>query len=794
MAAEPEVDLTGRILGRFRILQPIGQGGMGRVYLAERADGEFQQRAALKLVQHANGGSKFLDSFKQERQIVASLEHPNIAHLLDGGVTEDGRPYLVMELVDGDAIDDYCQRHELTLAQRLALFRKVCAAVHHAHRHLVVHCDLKPSNILVNEEGEPKLLDFGISKLLGSDHGPRQGGEEEGSPQPITPEFASPEQLRGERPTTASDIYSLGVLLHFLLTGSLPYRLSGATRQELEASMGKRDPVRPSAMDRRLAGDVDAIVAKALHPEPAKRYGSVEQFSEDVERHQKYLPISARRPRPAYRAARFLRRHWLATAAAGVTASALLVGLLVSLRLWQLAERRGEAEAKAHAQTEAALSVVGDVFRQLDPSRTRDPDLRVKDLLDALAHRVRHEPAQLPSLHQALGDAYLNLGQTDLAEEFLQEALDLQRELYGDEPYPRIAETLNSLGLLYRDVDDLSKAEDYTLQSLSMRQVLAAEQASRERLLAEAESLDGLALLRRGQGDFAAAQQAFEQALALRRRYPQENRRELSISLNGLGVVLLDQGRPQDALPHLNEALDIRHKLYGDRHLLVATSLNNLGNALEQSGESASAVQRYEEAVTIFRELFPPGHPALAKTLTNLAGIVGDAQLVRAHQLLEEAIDIHQRMGSPTDQAESLVQSGNIHYRQGDYHAAERQLLTALDLQIESLGADHPDVTDTLLNLGWVRLALGELPAMVPRLREVLEAMDGRSTMTSANRAFVEGLLGLSLNTGGERTEGNRHLAEARRRLQAANNLDLLEKLDEIVAYQANPENPLPSE
>ncbi len=775
LAAEPATDLSGQRVGRFRLLRPIGQGGMGQVYLAERADGQFEQRAALKLVHRASGGgTDFLDAFKQERQIVASLEHPNIARLLDGGVTDDGTPYLVMELVEGEAIDHYCQIHDLTLDERLRLFQKVCAAVHHAHRHLVVHCDLKPSNILVNEEGEPKLLDFGISKLLSGNPSLEQGREQGNSSQPLTPGFASPEQLRNERPTTASDVYSLAILLHFLLTGSLPYRLTGTTRQELESSIRELDPAPPSSVDKRLAGDIDAIVAKALRHDPARRYSSVEQFAEDIERHQNHLPVSARLATPTYRTASFLRRHWLVAAAATATTVALLVGLVTSFLSWQ-------AEAKAHAQTEDALSLVGDVFRQLDPSRARDPDLRVLDLLDEMADRLGEELDRWPSLHQILGDAYLNLGQTDLAKDFFLAALEQRERKYGT-PHSKVAETLNSLALLYRDLGDLPAAERHASRSLDMRRAVASGLPEREARLAEAESLNTIGQIRRAQGDFAAARTAFAQSLALRLENS-ENQRKISISLNNLGVALISLDEPLEAQRYLEKALTLRRELYGDRHFLVANTLNNLGRALEDTKDPAAA-KRYEEAVTMYRDLFPEGHTALAKTLTNLAGVLYPEQPARAHKFFDEAMEIHERLGSRADLAESLAVRGEVHYNLFEYRLAEPSFELALELQVESLGAGHPDVAQTLSNLAWVKLMLGELPTMEERLRAVLAAMGAPSTPVSAHQLFVEGLLGLALKAGGGSTEGDRLLNEAQRQLQALGESDLKAQLDELASHQ----------
>ncbi|MCP4661395.1 MAG: serine/threonine protein kinase, partial [bacterium] len=329
------------LVGPYRLLRRIGQGGMSTVYLAVRGDDEYHRRVAVKIVRQGVEGEERLHRFRTERQILASLDHPSIARLYDGGTTDQGTPYFVMEYVEGLPVDEYCDRYCLSVRERLELFRKVCSAVHYAHQNLVVHRDLKPSNILVNADGVPKLLDFGIAKLLNP--------ELSFHPEPtatwvrmMTPHYASPEQVRGKMITTASDVYSLGVLLYELLTGHLPHLFNERSPQEIEQLLTEVEPARPSAvvgreeaasgtsralgsqrhvcgmrpeqLRRRLSGDLDTIVLMALRQEPQRRYTSVQQFSEDVRRHLAGLPVMARKATPAYRIRKFLRRNRVATA------------------------------------------------------------------------------------------------------------------------------------------------------------------------------------------------------------------------------------------------------------------------------------------------------------------------------------------------------------------------------------------------------------------------------------------------------------------------------------------------
>ncbi len=331
---------VGRRVGVYQILEEIGRGGMGEVYRAVRADGQFEKEVAVKMVRAGYDGTFIAERFRYERQVLARLEHPNIARLLDGGATEDGIPYLVMELIQGTPIDQYCDQHDLNISARLQLFEQVCAAVQYAHQRLVIHRDIKPGNILVTADGVPKLLDFGIAKIVDP-----AGGSTATVLTPMTPEYASPEQMRGEPITTGSDVYSLGLVLYVLLTGGLPYRARRRNLADLAHAATETEPERPSdavlqkgdggtlaVWRRRLRGDLDTIVLKALRKEPQHRYVSVEQFAEDIRREMRGLPVQARRGSWNYRALKFLRRHRVAMAAATVAGVAVLGGVAATIR------------------------------------------------------------------------------------------------------------------------------------------------------------------------------------------------------------------------------------------------------------------------------------------------------------------------------------------------------------------------------------------------------------------------------------------------------------------------------
>ena len=411
--------LTGKRVGHYRIVEELGRGGMGSVYLARRED-EFEKVVALKIIKRGMDTDDMLRRFRNERQILAHLDHPNIARLLDGGTTDDGLPYFVMEYVDGICIDDYCDKHQLTINDRLNLFRQVCTAVNYAHQRLAIHRDIKPSNILVTVDGTPKLLDFGIAKLLTPN---ATGSETLTGMQLMTPEYASPEQARGDSTiTTASDIYSLGVVMFELLTGESPYKFQDRRANEVARVICETNPERPSRINnptttpsinnRQLRGDLDNILLMALRKDPARRYSSVEQFSEDIRRHLEGLPVIARADTLRYRTSKFITRHRAASIAALLFAATLIAGVAATLYQAREANReRALAERRFSEVRQLANSVVfkyHDAIAAL-PGSTQVREMLVKDALQYLDNLAK-ESAGDRSLQREVALAYLKVG------------------------------------------------------------------------------------------------------------------------------------------------------------------------------------------------------------------------------------------------------------------------------------------------------------------------------------------------------------------------------------------------
>jgi len=417
-------------VGAYRLERLIGRGGMGEVWLASRADGHFEQRVAIKLVRSGLGADLLLSRFQQERSLLARLNHPNIARLLDGGVSASGRPFLVMEYVEGEPIADFCKRHSLALPARIEMIRQLCGAVEYAHRNLIVHRDIKPGNVLVTADGSPKLLDFGIAKLLETDSAATATAIHL-----LTPRYASPEQLRGDPVTTASDVYSLGVLAFELITGCLPYELHGNSPAEIVSAIATQEPRHASRTTNQIPrGDLDAVLAKALEKEPAARYGSVDQFSEDLKNYLVGRPVSARVLTTRYRLGKYLRRHWAGAVAVAVVAVALATATAMSVR----AARSARLEQARSARVTQFLE---DMLGSIDPSwegtvSRGGADTRVLDLLPAARKQIgtvfAHDPAAAARVHRIIARAYTNLQQYPDAETDSKAALALLPSLEDD--------------------------------------------------------------------------------------------------------------------------------------------------------------------------------------------------------------------------------------------------------------------------------------------------------------------------------------------------------------------------
>jgi serine/threonine-protein kinase len=521
--------LIGERIGTYTVVRLIGVGGMGAVYEATRADAEYQKRVAIKVVQRDVDSDLSAARFRRERQILASMVHPNIATMYDGGVMDDGRPFLVMEYVEGAPITTWCNARALPVRDRVALFRQVCAAVHHAHKNLVIHRDLKPGNILVAGDGTVKLLDFGIAKLLGSADGDADSGDEampltRAGARAFTPEYASPEQIRGLPLTTASDVYSLGVVLFELLTGRRPYQPKSRALVDIERAVLDTPVPRPSSVitdegsrslgqnaarvRQRLHGELDSIALTALHPEASRRYPSAEAFSDDLQNYLTSLPVRAQRDWVGYRARKFVLRNKAASAASLLAIGGLLVGVVLSVN------------AAHHARTEQVKAEAANGFlRRLLASvhpATGSRDAMVSDVLDAAARRIEQDFANDPGiradLETVIGESYEGLGRYPEAERQLRSALGLREQFSGPASVEVVA-SLNNLGEQYLDQGALDSAAALFHRALTLEQRRAREPDS-----LYASLLGNLGSLAHAQGQSHDAERFHREALAIKRR------------------------------------------------------------------------------------------------------------------------------------------------------------------------------------------------------------------------------------------------------------------------------------
>jgi serine/threonine protein kinase/tetratricopeptide (TPR) repeat protein len=714
-------------LGPYRLLRRIGHGGMGVVYLAVRADGQFEKQVALKLVRRGFDTDEILERFRRERQILARLEHPHIAHLLDGGVSPDGRPWFVMEHVEGVPITAWCATHDAPVEERLRLFADVCETVQYAHRNLVIHRDLKPSNILVDAQGQVKLLDFGIAKLLAEEGAEPERTLTRAGLRPMTPGYAAPEQALDAPLTTAADVYSLGVVLHELLVGRRPMRPAardarsagteptGAPGHTLPSKTVAGKDARSIRLRRNLRGDLDTIVLKALQPDPARRYRTVEALSEDLDRQRRGLPIRARRDTWGYRAGKFLSRHRVGTAAALLVALSLAAGMAGTL--WQARQARREA-AKAREVKDFTLRL----FEGTDPHQGPAENLLARDLVDRAAHRVEEELRSQPEIQAEmmlmLGRIDLTLELFDRARPLLDGALELDRRLYGAESL-QAAATLNGIGDLLIQLGKYDEAERTLREALAITERLRGRDDA-----AVAPILAGLGEVLVAKGEHDESEECDRRALAINRRVLGENHLEVAMNLSDLGTLLYSRGRYPEAETVLREALRIREGRTTDADYDTQIVRHNLGGIL-------AAVGRFDEAEPLVRKVLAdrrrslgPENLQVAMSLDVLGNLLRDqGQFEEAGTTLREGLDIRRRAQGPDspDVAKSLNNIAYLEFRAGDLPAARRDYEEAIAIWEKTLAGDHPNLLVAHNGLGMVQGESGDEAGAERALREVLD-------------------------------------------------------------------------
>ncbi|HUG36378.1 MAG TPA: serine/threonine-protein kinase, partial [Candidatus Limnocylindrales bacterium] len=682
-----EQDRPGDRIGPYVIVREIGRGGMGRVFLADRADGQFHQQVALKLVGNGRYGGEILQRFLRERQILARLQHPNIARLLDGGMTPDARPYFAMEYVAGDPITTYCDSRMLHVDARLDLFVAVCDAVQYAHQQLVVHRDLKPGNIMVGVDGRVRLLDFGIALLVDPDE--RPAGITQTAAW-LTPAYASPEQVRGERVSTLSDVYALGVLLYELLADARPYEVDARSPAQVEELVCHTMPARPSSkvqspkLRRRLEGDLDTIVLTAMAKEPERRYGSPAALAEDLRLHLAGMPVHARPASLLYRARKFMTRHATAVGAVALIILSLVAGVWVAASQARRADQERDAATREAERAARISSLLVDLFRFSNPSEARGEDLTAREILERGTQRIEREFGDRPDIQAALlsevAQIHANLGQLGRAESLSRRALEIERVQLAAGSLPATT-MLAQLGRILAAQGRRDEAIPVLREAVAERSQLLA---TPDTLLAQAQA--DLAWELRESGEHAAAAELFRSAIATVRRLGGDGDQGTASMLLGLAATAHDAGRFDEADSLFHDVLSHYDTAGALPHPMAATALINLGMLRRLREDYQGAEPLLRSGARMRFALFDEGHP--------------------------------DRLTAEAEYVICLIELGN-------FGEAERRLRLELPVAAAALGAGHPTT-------GTLREALANLLVQTDRAADAIAIMDTALTFRRA--------------------------------------------------------------
>jgi serine/threonine-protein kinase len=764
---------AGRIVGPWRLLAPLGRGGMGEVWEVERIDGQFEQRAALKLLRPGMDSDEIVARFLRERQILARLVHPGIARLLDGGRAADGRPYLVLEKVDGTTVTEHCRAGALGVEERVRLIAEACDAVESAHRQLVVHRDLKPSNILVTREGRVQLLDFGIAKLL-DDTGSELALTRTGLGA-LTPAYAAPEQILGEPVTTATDVYALGVVLYELLLGALPHRRSSRSAAGLAAELTRETVPRPSTqarrgaaagadprerrrLERRLRGDLDTILLKALAREPDRRYASAAAFGDDLRRFLAGRPVVARPDTATYRAGKFVRRHWIGVASAALVVLSLGAGLVAAA--WQA--RRAEASSRAAAaearRAERTKEFLISLFEVADPTKSGGETVTARQLLEQGASRLETELASEPELRAELLEAVArieaSLGLLDAAERSVSKALELRAAT--DLPGRASAEaTLGSIRIQQGDLESAGELLDRSLAALEASGAPPLE-------IARVRSDAGQVRFWRKQ---AAEAEASERAVyEIYRAELGAEHVETALHLRNLGVILDDLRRFDEAEAAYRESQRILVAALGAEHPHLGQSYLSLGVLLANRGHFDEGEELVQRALAVRRRTVGDRHPQTAQTLQLYGHLLTNVgRLDDAEVALVESLEIFRALNPDHfEVAKTLNGLAIVEARRGDHAGAERRFRGSLAAYDRSLGREHPFYWWTAGSLSNSLALLGRLDEAETIQREVLAALERLSGSESEDARWAHQLLADTLRLRGRPDEAEIHAGRAR--------------------------------
>ena len=741
---------VGEIISeKYKLLEELGSGGMGVVYKAEQIK-PVKRNVALKIIKLGMDTKQVVARFETERQALAVMDHPNIAKVFDGGTTETGRPYFVMEIVRGLPITEYCDKHKLTTRERLELLTHVCQAIQHAHQKGVIHRDLKPSNILVmvqEDKPVPKIIDFGIAKAIEHRLTERTLFTEQG--QLIgTPEYMSPEQaeMSGLDVDTRTDIYSLGVILYELLVGVLPFdpeTLRSASFGEIQRIIREKEPPKastrlstlgdtqtsiaehrkadPSSLRKELKGDLDWITMRAMAKDRTQRYASASELEADIERYIRHEPVVAGPPSTIYRIRKYIKRHKVGVAAAALVILAILIGITgTSIGLFKAV--RAEKRARMEAETAQQVSdFLVELFKVSDPSEARGNTVTAREILDKGADKIdrelKDEPLVRARLMNTMGEVYHSLGLYNDAQALLEKGLAI-REQSLDHVDPAVAESLTALGNLFWRKGNYERARSLHERALEIRkEVFGPEHRT------VASSLNNLANLLSDSGDYEGAKPLYERAVEIWEKTSGSDDTDLAIALNGLGLLLYEMGDYDEARPLYERSLAIYEKILGAEHPDLTNPLMNLGMLLRAIGEYEKARSHYERSLAIEEKTFGPEHPHIATTLSNLAILhATTANFEAARPLFERVLAINEKALGPEHPkvGSDVTNLGIINAQMGDFKTARPLLERGLAIKEKALGPNHPRVANDINNLASLLRDMGDSEAALPLVERAL--------------------------------------------------------------------------
>lgn len=753
----------GRRLGRYRVLSVIGHGGMGLVYLAERADGKFEQRVALKVLPAGPGQPFVAEQLQRECRILASLEHPNIARVLDADVTENGLPYFVMEYVDGQPIDRYCDEHKLSVRDRLRLLLPVCDAVHFAHQKLIVHRDLKPDNILVTRQGVPKLLDFGIAKVLnGVPVSPQNTATRF-----MTPEYASPEQALGDPVTTATDIYSLGGVLYKLLTGKSPHQLADKSPLEMARAISDAEVRKPSEFRRELAGDADSILLMALQQEPQRRYRSADQFAADLQSLLEKKPVMARPDTVWYRTRKYVRRHFLAV---GMSAAIVLLlaafSVLEGIQLRQTRSERDRANRERDLATRITSFMTG-MFKMSDPSEARGNSITAREVLDKaskdISKEMAHDPEEQAEMMDVMGRVYYGLGLYKEAEPLLTQAVDIRSRVLGAE-HPDTVASMAELARVLGMGGRVPEEEKLQRQVLDIR---------RRRLgpsnLATITAISQLANTLSAEGRLAEADPLAREVVDLRRRSQGSDSPITMDAVKYLALTLTREGKYAEAEALDRQVLDFNRRTEGANHPDVFLSSTRLASVLLHEGRYAEAESMLRESLDTSSRVLGPHHPFATTTKSLLAGLLEDTgRYPEAEELLREVLATRRWLAGAENSStlNATYNLGQLLTNEGRCAEGEQLLRRTIEVGKRALGETHPLVLITMAELGATLDCEGHASAAAKVEREAMAALS--HTMGQEQPETLESMVNLSAIL-----MHQQHYVEAEQLARQAHDIDL---------------------